>query len=111
MLESSFEQFQDKIIKNKPKNYLLKKSGDVDVWFEPKVVWEIKAADIQVSPVYKCAYKILGLDSNKGLGLRFPRFIRERKDKTVENSTTPLFMYELFSSQAVVKIEDDEDYY
>ena len=45
-LEKFHEYFSDKIIDEKPENYLLDKSGFVDVWFEPSKVWEIKVADI-----------------------------------------------------------------
>lgn len=70
----------------------------MDVWFEPRVVWEIKCADIQISPVYKCAYNFLNNDSGRGLGLRFPRFIRVREDKEVRGATQPIFVYELYKN-------------
>ena len=63
--------FKDHVI-DKPKGYY---SFDPvhapDHWFEPVQVWEVKCADISVSPVHKAA---LGLvDPGKGVSLRFPR--------------------------------------
>lgn len=102
----------ERIIEKKPENYLLEKSGFVDVWFRPEFVWEIKGADIQVSPVYKCAKEQLGLDNGKGLGIRFPRFIRVREDKTVDESTDPKFIFDLYKEQAVVgNLDEEDDYY
>ena len=50
-----------------------------DVWFDAKEVWEIKGADIQLSPVYSCGVDVLG--GERGLGIRFPRLLRVRDDK------------------------------
>ena len=48
-----------------------------EVWFEPKVVVEVLAAEITKSPSHAL-----------GLALRFPRFIRFRDDKKAEQATT-----------------------
>jgi DNA ligase-1 len=49
-------------------------------------VWEIRGADISLSPVYPAAMSHLG--GERGLSIRFPRFIRVREDKTWEEATT-----------------------
>lgn len=57
-----------------------------DVWFEPQEVWEVAFADITLSPTYRAA---IGLVSEeRGLSLRFPRFLKVREDKSVEEGST-----------------------
>jgi len=65
-----------------------------DVWFEPKVVMEVVASEITVSPVHTCGE---GMTGRGGLALRFPRFTgRWRTDKSPEDATTSEEIYEMY---------------
>ena len=71
--------------------------GRPDVWFEPQEVWEMAFADITKSPVYLAA---LGLvDEDRGLSMRFPRFLKTREDKGIDESSTADFLAELWFKQ------------
>jgi len=83
-----------------------------DVWLQPVQVWEIKAADLSISPVHTSA---LGVKADgKGIGLRFPRFLRIRDDKEPEEATSAEQIVDMYESQASVSKEngggDDDDF-
>lgn len=68
-----------------------------DVWFEPQEVWEMAFADITLSPTYTAA---IGLVSEeRGLSLRFPRFLKKREDKSLEEASTNDVLAGLFRKQ------------
>ena len=70
-----------------------------DIWFEPQEVWEMAFADITMSPTYTAA---IGLVSDeRGLSLRFPRFLRKREDKGIDEASTSEFLAGLFRKQEV----------
>ncbi|KAL3905114.1 MAG: hypothetical protein SGPRY_011028, partial [Prymnesium sp.] len=69
-------------------------------WFQPSEVWEIRGADISISPVHGAGRGIV--HATRGLSLRFPRFIRKRPDKRVCDATTPQQLAQLYSKQASV---------
>lgn len=85
MLEKLHKQLKDLEVDKAPTG-LKFKNKNVDVWLEPKYVWEVKAADMSLSPVYCAAQG--DADATRGIALRFPRFIRERDDKNIEDSTS-----------------------
>ena len=116
VLQSSFNELNKYIVDEVPDQYVTGKADDIDVWFLPRVVWEIKVADIQISPKYKCAGNEMTdtVNEGKGLGMRFPRYLRLRDDKHATDATDSKFIYELYSQQATVNNNerfDDEDYY
>lgn len=85
-----------------------------DVWFEPKYVWEVKTADLTLSPRYRAAIDQMG----QGISLRFPRFIQRRDDKKPEDSTSSSAIAEMYKNQETVNkdsagkggIDDDFEY-
>ena len=97
------EFYDDGSVGGEPKNIHAKKpsfieyAGHPDVWFEPQEVWEMGFADITLSPTYTAA---IGLASeDRGLSLRFPRFLRKREDKGIDEASTSEFLAGLWRKQ------------
>jgi DNA ligase-1 len=70
----------------------------MNVWFEPKILIEVIASEITLSPSHTAA-----LDSVKkgfGLGLRFPKFTGKiREDKAPEDATTVSELISIYGQQ------------
>lgn len=88
-------------------SYIDYTGGYPDVWFEPQEVWEIAFADITISPVYTAA---IGLVSEeKGVSLRFPRFLKKREDKGIDEVSTSEFLANLWRKQEARVIKEVQD--
>lgn len=78
------------------------KSVVPDIWFDPVYVWEVKAASLSLSPIYSTA------NSEKGISLRFPRFVRERSDKKASDATLVNQLLKMYNDSNNETDEEDE---
>ncbi|KAK6030878.1 ATP-dependent DNA ligase domain protein [Ostertagia ostertagi] len=95
--------------------YVFDDASKPDIWFDANVVFEVKCADLSISPLYSAA--IGTVDPDKGISLRFPRFVRIRDDKKADDATTAdqivsMYMnqYQVRNSKSQVEEEDDVEY-
>jgi DNA ligase-1 len=92
------------------------KNDQPDVWFEPKFVWEVKTADLTLSPRYRAAASEVGDGTHKGVSLRFPRYIQAREDKKPDDATSSRQVAEMYRKQESVgknkgpAVDDDFEY-
>lgn len=116
VLASLHAQLSPNII-DRPKPFYSHSQGNKDqpdVWFEPKFVWEVKTADLTLSPRYMAAMDALGV--GKGVSLRFPRFMNQREDKKPEQATSARQVAEMYRKQEAVtktkgpSVDDDFEY-
>ena len=100
MLQQMFSTLKDLEIP-KPLHNFRNLHNDVDVWFRPEIVWEIQGADLSISPKHTSAWGRAA--ENKGISVRFPRFIRNRPDKRPQDSTSPEQVLKMFYDQSCIQ--------
>lgn len=92
LTDNQFRELRKRLEKEKtqekPKDYEVNKDLTPDFWVLPKVVVELAADEITVSPKHTA-----------GLALRFPRLIRFRDDKDISGVTTVDELHELLKLQ------------
>ncbi|KAF2842124.1 ATP-dependent DNA ligase [Patellaria atrata CBS 101060] len=117
VLEELHTQLSENVIE-RPKPFYAHSTGNKDqpdVWFEAKFVWEVKTADLTLSPRYRAAAEHVG-GGGKGISLRFPRFIKLREDKKPDQATTGRQIAEMYQKQESVgknkgpSVDDDFEY-
>lgn len=110
LLEELHSELADLVI-DKPKPFYAHSAvpkDQPDVWFEPRYVWEVKTADLTLSPRYKAAAEELGMSTaagkteGRGVSLRFPRFIKRREDKKPDQATASRMVAEMYKKQESV---------
>ncbi|KAI8336881.1 ATP-dependent DNA ligase [Choanephora cucurbitarum] len=113
-LQLFYNTLKDHVIEQPKRFYCLGENPvKPDIWFEPCQVWEVKCADLSVSPRYMAG--VGRVDPSKGISLRFPRFIRVRDDKDPEDSTSSeqicQFYYDQANQQGNKNANPDMEYY
>jgi len=111
-LKTHYEFFKSRTLAKPESTFNVHSNLTPDVWLEPVQVWEIKAADLSISPVHSSAMGVKA--EGKGIGLRFPRFLRIRDDKGPEDATSAEQIVDMYESQACVSKGgdggDDDDF-
>ena len=103
--QEKYDFYSTQIAPNKPDN--VSTEEDPSFWFIPTEVWEIRGADLTLSPVHHAAKGLEDAVGNgdifnapRGISLRFPRFVRARSDKSIKDATTSNDILSLFLSQS-----------
>ena len=111
-LQQHWGFFKDHCLGSKRMDYDVHDSLTPDDWFDACQVWEVAAADLSISPIHSAC--CTSREDGKGIGLRFPRFLRIRDDKSPEDATSAEQVMQMYEDQfkggsAVVDNDDDYD--
>jgi DNA ligase-1 len=95
-LEDFYSNLEKHIIKHKHPR--VDTRMEMDVWFEPKIVIEVVASEITLSPSHTAGMN--SIRQNYGLALRFPKFTGKiRDDKNPEDATTVEELISIYEQQ------------
>jgi len=95
-LELIYNELKNNIVKEKQSN--VKTNLKMDIWFQPKLVLEIIASEITLSPSHTAAFGLIR--ENFGLALRFPKYSGKiRYDKNPEDSTNTDELIKFYKKQ------------
>ena len=84
-LESLKGRFKKHLSEAKPK--AVDSGMEPDVWFDPRIVMEVQAAELTLSPTHRAGWG--RVKPGAGLAARFPRFTGKwRDDKSAKQATT-----------------------
>ncbi|QLQ79167.1 hypothetical protein HG537_0B05150 [Torulaspora globosa] len=96
MLQQLYDRLKTTAIDGPHATYVFDPSAEPDVWFDPTTLFEVLTADLSLSPIYKAGASYY----DKGISLRFPRFVRTRDDKSVQEATSSTQIIELYQNQS-----------
>uniref|UniRef100_A0ACD5VPR6 Uncharacterized protein n=1 Tax=Avena sativa TaxID=4498 RepID=A0ACD5VPR6_AVESA len=85
----------ERILPKKPVYY--KTDEQPEVWFTAEQVWEIRGADLTLSPVHHAAIGIV--HPSRGISVRMPRYIRSVPDRSPEDCSAATDVASMFSAQ------------
>ncbi|XP_016201551.1 DNA ligase 1 isoform X1 [Arachis ipaensis] len=121
VLEERSKSLGSQVIPGPKRYYRYGDKMKPDVWFEASEVWEVKAADLTISPVHRAAVGIVDSDKAlmvylcisplpplKGISLRFPRLVRVRPDKTPEQASSSEQVAEMYNVQKATQTKEKE---
>jgi DNA ligase 1 len=95
-LETLFKELQPHVLKSHHPS--VSSTLEMDVWFEPRVVIEVIASEITLSPSHGVGMN--AIRSGFGLSLRFPKFTGKiRFDKNPEDCTSENELLSMYKQQ------------